>query len=126
MSDNSKPFSILLLEDDPAEQLIFMHAINEVKGETEVEIVYSGQQLGEFFLKDKLYRDLNRQRIPEVVFINATVKEFDPAIIERIRIHDQFRNLPIFLFSDENNFITASGRAIFSGVTKWFKKPATC
>lgn len=68
-----KRYSILISEDDPDIQFLYKVAIAEINPEIEIDLVFTGEQLVQYLLKDKLERALNRQNFPNLII--ASLKE---------------------------------------------------
>lgn len=116
--------SILISEDDPTEQFLVKRAINEINNEIDVNIVYSCEQLLDFFLKDKLQLDLNRMVMPDLVIANYSQPFCDLKVIADIRKKEHLKNIPIYIFVNEKIENTRA-KFLEYGVTDVFEKPST-
>jgi CheY-like chemotaxis protein len=123
MSD-LKQFSILIAEDDRTDQFLLKQAIKEINDEIDINLVYNYDQLLDFLLKDDLQRDLNRQVLPDLIIATYSNPFCDLKIIADIKRKEHFRELPVYVFVNENIKNTEILFLEF-GVTKVFQKPTT-
>jgi hypothetical protein len=98
-----KKISILFIDKDPVEQFIFAKTFSDLEDRVEVDFLMNTQQLTDFLFKDQLQRDLNRQKVPDFVFVNAydLSKELEP--VKKIRSREEFSHLPFYFFTDVEN-----------------------
>lgn len=124
MKDPVKKYSVLIVEDDPGYQFLLQNAIAEINKLINIDLVYTGQQVVEFLLRDKVYLDLNRQEVPDLILANVKSDYFWLNDVEEIRAHSQFNNIPLYLFSSYDSELFKN-RALELGATGYYKKPYT-
>jgi DNA-binding NtrC family response regulator len=122
MNELKKKFSILISEDDADYQFLFKMAISEVDPLIEINLVYTGEQLLEYLVKDDLYRDLNRQLLPDIIISDLKSPFFELNDIKKIRAYEPFSSIPIYLFV-ENGIKTGNIEEIKRHVTEIYEKP---
>ena len=120
----TRELSILISEDSPANQFLIQKAIGELSREVDLNLVFNNEQLLDFLLKDTLHRDLNRQAMPDLIIAAYSEPFCDLKIIADIRKRDQFANIPIVVFVNENISNTAC-KFLEYGVTRVLQKPGT-
>jgi CheY-like chemotaxis protein len=124
MKDDEKKLSVLIVEDDPNYMFLLQNAISEINELINIDLVYTGKQVIEFLLKDKVYLDLNRQEKPDLILANVKSDYFWLNDVEEIRTYSQFNNIPIYLFSSYDSELFKS-KAYELGATGFYKKPYT-
>jgi DNA-binding response OmpR family regulator len=124
MIDFEKKISVLIVEDDANDRFLLQNAFAEISTNINVEQLYTGKQVLEFLLKDKVYLDLNRQEIPDVIIANVKTDFFWLEDLKEIRAHEAFNAIPIYLFSSYESALFQS-KALESGANGFFKKPYT-
>lgn len=124
MKNLARKYSVLIVEDDPGYQFLLQNAIAEINKLINVDLVYTGQQVIEFLLKDKVYFDLNRQEMPDLILANVKSDFFWLNDVEELRAHSQFDNIPLYLFSSYDSELFKN-KALELGATGYYKKPYT-
>lgn len=119
-----KKYSVLIVEDDPGDQFLLQNAIAEIDLSINVDLLYTGRQVVEFLLKDKVYLDLNRQEVPDLIIANVKADFFWLEDLKEIRQHRAFNAIPIYLFSSYESELFKN-KAIELGATGFYKKPYT-
>lgn len=119
-----KKYSVLIVEDDPGDQFLLQNAIAEIDLTINVDLLYTGRQVVEFLLKDKVYLDLNRQEVPDLIIANVKADFFWLEDLKEIRKHQAFNDIPIYLFSSYESELFKN-KAIELGATGFFRKPYT-
>jgi len=122
--NSNKKYSVLIVEDDPGDQFLLQNAIAEIDQAINIDQLYTGRQVVEFLLKDKVYLDLNRQETPDLIIANVKADFFWLDDLQEIRKHTAFSNIPIYLFSSYESELFKN-KAIELGATGFYKKPYT-
>jgi CheY-like chemotaxis protein len=120
-----KKFNVLIVEEDAGEQIIFRNAIEKFAENFETELLYATHQLSDFFLKDSVLRQLNRQKIPDLVFVTAKERSVDLEAVRRIKYREEYKSLPVYYFT-KTTHTEDELRAINCGVTALITQPSTC
>lgn len=71
MDNQEKKYSVLIVEDDPGDRFLLQNAIAEIDPSINVDIVHTGKQVVEFLSKERVYFDLNRQQMPDLIIANV-------------------------------------------------------
>lgn len=124
MRVQEKNYSVLIVENDPGDQFLLQNAIAEIDSSINVDQVHTGRQVVEFLLKDKVYFDLNRQQVPDLIIANVKSDFFWLNDLEEIRKHYQFADIPIYLFSAYESDLFKN-KAMELGANGFYKKPYT-
>jgi CheY-like chemotaxis protein len=118
-----EPLTILLVEDDRADQKLIQRSLEDQKIANDLEIVNSGEE-GLGFLKDRIqYSD--RNPLPDLILLDLNMpgmggKEF----LRRVKNDDRFKMIPVVILttSDSDKDILDTYRLQASG---YVKKPVT-
>lgn len=124
MINSEKKISVLIVEDDPGDQFLLQNAIAEIDQAINIDVLHTGRQVVEFLLKDKVYLDLNRQEVPDLIIANVKADFFWLDDLQEIRKHLEFGNIPIYLFSSYESELFKN-KALEIGATGFYKKPYT-
>ena len=124
MTNSEKKYSVLIVEDDPGDQFLLQNAIAEIDQAINIDQLYTGRQVVEFLLKDKVYFDLNRQEIPDLIIANVKADFFWLDDLQEIRKYKEFNRIPIYLFSAYESELFKN-KALELGATGFYKKPYT-
>jgi len=124
MINSEKKYSVLIVEDDPGDQFLLQNAIAEIDQAINVDQLYTGRQVVEFLFKDKVYLDLNRQEVPDLIIANVKADFFWLEDLKEIRKHKAFNDIPIYLFSSYESELFKN-KALELGATGFYKKPYT-
>jgi|GEM_PF-2119243 len=124
MMNVEKKYSVLIVEDDPGDQFLLQNAIAEIDQAINIDQVYTGRQVVEFLLRDKVYLDLNRQEVPDLIIANVKEDFFWLNDLQEIRQHKAFNDIPIYLFSSYESELFKN-KALELGATGFYKKPYT-
>lgn len=124
MRIEEKKYSVLIVEDDPGDQFLLQNAIAEINPAINVDLVHTGRQVVEFLLKERVYFDLNRQQMPDLIIANVKSDFFWLNDLEEIRKHDKFKGIPIYLFSSYESDLFKN-KALELGANGFYRKPYT-
>lgn len=119
-----KKYSVLIVEDDPGDQFLLQNAIAEIDQAINIDQLHTGRQVVEFLFKEKVYLDLNRQEVPDLIIANVKADFFWLNDLKEIRSHAAFSSIPIYLFSAYDSELFKK-KAMELGATGFFKKPYT-
>lgn len=124
MNVTRRRFSVLVAEADQDEQFLFKVAISEIDPDIEINLVYTGRQVQEFLMKDKLQRELNRQMLPGLIIAGHREPQVGLSMLTEMRSYERFYNIPVILLSDETSDAFHQ-KALASGANEVHRKPAT-
>ena len=124
MDNQEKKYSVLIVEDDPGDRFLLQNAIAEIDPSINVDIVHTGTQVVEFLTKERVYFDLNRQQMPDLIIANVKSDFFWLNDLEEIRKRKQFDSIPIYLFSAYESDLFKN-KALELGANGFYKKPYT-
>lgn len=101
MNAARKKFTVLVAVDDPDYQFLIKVAIAEIAGHIEMNLVFNGEQVMHYLLKDQLERELNRQSLPNLIIADFKEPHFGEKAIKDIRSYERFYNIPVYLLLSE-------------------------
>lgn len=108
--------TILLVEDNPKDELLTLRALKEHKIANRIDVVRDGQQAADYLFDEK-------KALPTVVVLDLKLPKLNGhEVLQRIRSDDRTRLLPVVILtsSDEEKDITM---AYESGVNSFVTKP---
>lgn len=109
----SKPKTILLIEDERSDQMLFEHAIRHIENATIYGIANNGQEA-----LDKL-RDA--QDLPDIIFTDINMPVMDGiTLLGQLASMPLTKNIPVVILSTD---VVKSGRAQELGAKAFIKKP---
>jgi CheY-like chemotaxis protein len=99
MTDTPRPLTILVVEDDPGDQMLIQEAFAE-HGPTptpELVVVEDGHEALEFLFRRPPYADAPR---PDLVLLDLNLPKYDGrAVLEKIKSDADLRSIPVIIFS---------------------------
>ncbi|MDI1355647.1 MAG: hypothetical protein PSX36_12060 [bacterium] len=124
MTALKKKFSILVSEDHADYQFLYKMALSEIDPDIEINLVYSSEQIVEFLIKDKLQRSLNRQVLPNIIFLEVRPPFRELEDIKTIRNSPRYNKIPVVVFTDVVSDFTVT-KSLEAGASEVYAKPYT-
>jgi DNA-binding response OmpR family regulator len=114
----------LISENDPDYQFLYKVAISEINPDIEINLVFAGEQVLQYLLKDKLARELNRQILPNLIIASYDEKHFSEKVLSDIRAYERFYTIPVYVL--RSDFSESKREALrLAGANDVFQKPET-
>lgn len=119
-----KRYSVLISEDDPDYQFLFKMAVADINPEIEINLVFTGEQMVQYLIKDKLERALNRQVFPNIVIGSLKEGVFNSKTLKDLRQYERLYTVPVYVFvSDFSKELRE--KLLVDGANEVLKKPET-
>jgi CheY-like chemotaxis protein len=121
--DSTRSVAILLVEDNPDDVELTLHAFNESKITNRVEVVRDGAEALDFLFCRGPYADRNTDDAPNVVLLDLKLPRIDGLeVLRQVRADRRTQLLPVVILtsSREERDIVASYRL---GVNSFIQKP---
>jgi two-component system, response regulator len=115
--------SILLVEDNPDDELLTIRAFNRNHIVNEIDVVRDGQEALDYLFCTGEYRDRDCGALPQVVLLDLKLPKIDGLeVLRRIRKDDRLKALPVVVLtsSSEESDIVASYDL---GANSYVRKP---
>jgi CheY-like chemotaxis protein/DNA-binding XRE family transcriptional regulator len=101
LSNRKSPLKIILVENDPSDEMLIREAISEAHKISTVHVFHSGEQVLDF-LKNKT--GSNRFPRPDVIFMNLTLPHTDGlSVLRKIKKDRTLQDIPVIVLSNSIN-----------------------
>lgn len=115
--------SILLVEDNPQDEMLILRGLRKINLANEVDVVRDGQQALDYLFRDGEFAGRSGPELPTVVLLDIGLPRLSGLeVLERLRADDRTRLLPVVILtsSDEERDRLKSYE---SGANSFVRKP---
>ena len=118
MSDENRLFTILMVDDDPDDRLLF----KEVRLRNPLDFLENGEQLVDYLKRRGPYADLEGSPFPGIILLdlNMPLKDGREAL-EEIKADAELRHIPVIVLTtskDEDDILSSYGLGASSYIVK--------
>lgn len=115
--------SILLVEDNPQDELLTLRALRKAKLANPIDVVRDGQQALDYLFREGEFSELPQLPLPVVVLLDIGLPRLSGLeVLDRLRADPRTRLLPIVILTSSDE--TADRlRAYQSGANSFVRKP---
>ena len=122
MSQENRLFTILMVDDDPDDRLLFKEACEEVRLRNPLEFLENGEQLVDYLRRKGAYTHLEGAPYPGIILLdlNMPLKDGREAL-EEIKNDAALRHIPIIVLTtskDEDDILSSYGLGASSYIVK--------
>ncbi|MEU1215479.1 response regulator [Streptomyces sp. NPDC005791] len=97
MNDAVKPIEVLLVEDDPGDELMTREAFEDNKIRNTLHVVRDGQEALDFLYRQGEYADAPR---PDLVLLDLNLPKYDGRqVLERIKTDPEMALIPVVVLT---------------------------
>ncbi|CAM5304738.1 response regulator [Streptomyces atroolivaceus] len=97
MNDAVKPIEVLLVEDDPGDELMTREAFEDNKIQNTLHVVRDGQEALDFLYRQGEYADAPR---PDLVLLDLNLPRYDGRqVLERIKTDPELALIPVVVLT---------------------------
>ncbi|MFB8026957.1 response regulator [Streptomyces sp. NPDC102402] len=97
MNDAVKPIEVLLVEDDPGDELMTREAFEDNKIRNTLHVVRDGQEALDFLYRQGEYADAPR---PDLVLLDLNLPRYDGRqVLERIKTDPELALIPVVVLT---------------------------
>ncbi|WP_405667303.1 response regulator [Streptomyces sp. NBC_01166] len=97
MNDAVKPIEVLLVEDDPGDELMTREAFEDNKIRNTLHVVRDGQEALDFLYRQGPYGDAPR---PDLVLLDLNLPKYDGRqVLERIKTDPELALIPVVVLT---------------------------
>jgi CheY-like chemotaxis protein len=117
------PKTILLVEDNPQDELLTLRALKKINLANRVDVVRDGQQALDYLFREGEFADRDGNELPSVVLLDINLPRVSGLeVLERLRADPRTRVLPAVLLtsSDEER---DRFRGYAQGANSFVRKP---
>ena len=119
----TSPVEILLVEDNPADEELAIHALRANRLANSIKVVRDGAEALEFIFATDRYADRNVNHSPRVILLDLKLPLVDGLeVLRRIKADERTRHIPVVVLtsSREERDVVESYRL---GVNSYITKP---
>jgi len=122
MSDKNSLFTILMVDDDPDDRLLFKEACADVRLRNPLEFLENGEQLVDYLKRDGVYSDLEGKPYPGIILLdlNMPLKDGREALKD-IKEDPKLQHIPVIVLTtskDEDDILASYGLGASSYIVK--------
>jgi len=97
VNDDVKPIEVLLVEDDPGDELMTREAFEDNKIRNTLHVVRDGQEALDFLYRQGQYTDAPR---PDLVLLDLNLPRYDGRqVLERIKTDPEMALIPVVVLT---------------------------
>ena len=119
----SNPVEILLVEDNPLDVELTLHALQEYHLENRIQVVRDGAEALDFIFCEGKYADRNTRDVPRVILLDLKLPKMNGLeVLERLKSDPKTRAIPVVVLtsSDQDRDIQ---KCYEFGVNSYIVKP---
>ncbi len=120
---NNNEVDILLVEDNPNDVELTLHALKSKKISNHIHVVRDGAEALEFLFCKGEYKNQNCANRPKLILLDLKLPKINGLeVLEQIRADEKTKNIPVVVLtsSDEERDVVASYNL---GVNSYLRKP---
>ncbi|WP_300532590.1 response regulator [Maricaulis sp.] len=122
MSTEDALFTILMVDDDPDDRLLFKEACEEVRLRNPLEFLENGEQLLDYLKREGNYAHLKGEPFPGIILLdlNMPLKDGREAL-EEVKADPNLRDIPIIILTtskSEDDILSSYGLGASSYIVK--------
>jgi CheY-like chemotaxis protein len=107
MGHEKRPVTILIVEDDPGDQLLIEEAFAEYGVGHDLILARDGEQALDFVYQRGVFTGACR---PDLVLLDLNLPKYDGrAVLEQIKSDEELRSIPVVIFSTSSRAEDISG-----------------
>jgi CheY-like chemotaxis protein len=114
---------ILLVEDNPDDELLTLEALKDNKIKNEVIVAHDGEEAIDFLFAHGKYTERNSNILPQVVLLDLKLPKVDGLeVLQQIRNHEKTKFLPVVVLTsskEETDLI----KSYQLGANSYIRKP---
>lgn len=121
---NTKPVTILLVEDDPGDQELARRALDESAMENQLFIAEDGEEALDYLYHRGRFEDPESSPRPDLILLDLNMPRMDgKQVLEKIRSDENLRTLPVVVLTTSRHEEDVL-RSYELGVNSYLTKPA--
>lgn len=98
-----KEVEILLIEDNPSDLELTLHALKKYNLANNIEIKRDGAEALDFIFCRGKYTERDIEKAPKIILLDLKLPKVDGLeVLNRIKMHSQTRNIPVVVMTSSN------------------------
>ena len=121
-----KPARILLVEDDPNDEILTLRTLAKAQANAEVVVMRDGEQALDYLLSDRPYRSGEIFRLPEHILLDLQLPKISGLeVLQQIKANELTKRIPVTMLTGSDNEIIV-GEVTRHGAEACVLKPISC
>jgi len=117
------PLPILMVEDNPQDEMLTLRSLRKVNLGNQVEVVRDGQQALDYLFREGEFADRGGSALPALVLLDLGLPRVGGLeVLERIRADARTRLLPVVIFTSSSEEEDRLG-SLLLGANSFVRKP---
>ncbi|MDZ7845083.1 MAG: response regulator [Anaerolineales bacterium] len=101
--ENNLPPDILLVEDNPSDEELTLHALSQKELAENIKVIRDGAEALDFLFGKGNYQGLQEPNPPRLILLDLKLPKVNGLeVLEKIKAHPQTRNIPVVVFSSSD------------------------
>lgn len=104
MKRNNRPMIILIVEDDPDDQLLIRDAVKAANIEHRLVFLSDGSELMDYLNRQGNFQDSKSAPRPSLIFLDLNMPRMDGRkALEKIKSNTETRRIPVIIFTTSDS-----------------------
>lgn len=117
------PKTLLLVEDNPQDELLTLRALRRANLANRIDVVRDGQQALDYLFREGEFADRNDPELPTVVLLDINLPRLSGLeVLERLRADTRTRLLPVIVLTSSDDELDRL-RSYENGCNSFVRKP---
>lgn len=100
----AKPVEILLVEDNPSDEELTLHALRKYKLVNDIEVVRDGAEALDFLFGRGAYADRTANDVPRMILLDLKLPKVDGLeVLRQIKAEDHLKRIPVVVLTSSNH-----------------------
>lgn len=101
--ENNLPPDILLVEDNPSDEELTLHALSQKELAENIKVIRDGAEALDFLFGKGNYQGLQENNPPRLILLDLKLPKVNGLeVLEKIKANPQTRNIPVVVFSSSD------------------------